>query len=402
MKILFCPAHYIFDEYENGSEPYATFTICDRLAQFFPDSKVVTGKKNILKEKKYQIIEVQKNKADLDMSGLGALSFMIRYTKTAFAMLKKDHFDIIHHVRPFTIGTTFNLIPILGLNHQTPFVIGSFSSPYKNRNDPSDPQSNKRYWKDTLSHFLYTIFHPILFYLSIQTIKRASKVIVYDQFTKNIVNEYISEKKIAVIPPGKDKALYKIHQVRPASGVIKIIAVGNLIHRKGVDIIIRAISQLKTEDIELIIVGDGIERTALEKLSNNMNLGQKVHFLGKVKNKDIQKYYEQADIFTHMAREESHGQVYLEALAAGLPIITSDNVSYYQILKGKVTCEVVPQEDTEELAKAMVKISHDVRLRERMSREGRKHFEKTYDWDTVIIPKYIEVYKELKQTYAAI
>lgn len=184
--------------------------------------------------------------------------------------------------------------------------------------------------------------------------------------------------------------------------MIKIIAVGNLIHRKGVDIIIRAISQLKTEDIELIIVGDGIERTALEKLSNNMNLGQKVHFLGKVKNKDIQKYYEQADIFTHMAREESHGQVYLEALAAGLPIITSDNVSYYQILKGKVTCEVVPQEDTEELAKAMVKISHDVRLRERMSREGRKHFEKTYDWDTVIIPKYIEVYKELKQTYAAI
>jgi glycosyltransferase involved in cell wall biosynthesis len=252
MRILFCPCHYLFDDSTYGSEYGLAFEIADFFGRKYPESVVVTGKIHLTSQRPYKIIGLLKENDNLGQSISSALHFNYKYTILALRLLKQEKFDIIHHVRPFNVGTTFNLIPLLGLNRKTPFVIGSFCSPYPMTHNPQDM---------SLKKIALRLMAPIVYWLSIKTLKRSTKIIVHDGATKKLLTRHLSESKIVIIPPGEKDRPFRLSRSKYYQPKFELLSVGFLIERKGYDIVLRAIAEAvqHNPNITLRIVGDGKE-----------------------------------------------------------------------------------------------------------------------------------------------
>jgi glycosyltransferase involved in cell wall biosynthesis len=378
----------VYDETFKGSEFTSTFTLINNLCKKYPDSIVVAGKKNMTSNPQYRIYEVL-NKKTYNMSFINAMIFNIKYTILSYKLLKKHKFDIIHHVRPFALGSTFNLIPLLRINKTTPFIIGPFCATYDSQTKFNlfNPK-----WYLKLVHMCSFLIPK---YLSIATIKCADVVIVNDNFTRKQILKYTPEDKIKVIPPGKEGHIFKSRR-RNYKTNIKLLSVGYLIKRKGFDLLIQAFSHAtkKFPNLTLTIVGNGPEKSSLEHLVQELRLEKKVIFKQNIPYSKIWKEYYDADIFVIMQRQESFGQVFIEAMASGLPIVTSKTVGSEQIIKNNFGI-IVDQNDIYNFSDRLCHLLKNPKKLMLMSKEARTFFEYNYDWEKVIIPKYIRLYQEV-------
>ena len=112
---------------------------------------------------------------------------------------------------------------------------------------------------------------------------------------------------------------------------IVVLAVSRLVHCKRVDRIIEAFNRVKKDNIKLIVIGDGSERKILESLSKNKN----VLFLGAITNDKVKEYMLACDIFVSMYDLTNIGNPLLEALSAGMAIVTLDNGDTPSMSNGK-------------------------------------------------------------------
>jgi GalNAc-alpha-(1->4)-GalNAc-alpha-(1->3)-diNAcBac-PP-undecaprenol alpha-1,4-N-acetyl-D-galactosaminyltransferase len=103
-----------------------------------------------------------------------------------------------------------------------------------------------------------------------------------------------------------------------------LLAVGKLTHQKGFDILIKAFAQIcdRHPDWNLTILGEGEMRSDLENLCTELNLNDVVHLAGNVKN--IDAYFHKADIFASASRFEGFPLALGEAMACGVPVISTD------------------------------------------------------------------------------
>lgn len=116
----------------------------------------------------------------------------------------------------------------------------------------------------------------------------------------------------------------------------KILCVGSLIERKGVDLLFQALSKVHS-DYQLYLAGDGDEKNSLKELSKNLGIDEKVHFLGQLSREELILHYANSDLFVLPTREDCFALVILEAMCAGLPIVCSKYAdgSYDLIEDGK-------------------------------------------------------------------
>lgn len=108
-----------------------------------------------------------------------------------------------------------------------------------------------------------------------------------------------------------------------------ILSVGRLDPPKDQACLIRAIGDL---DVELLLVGDGVNRRDLEQLASRLGLADRVHFAGAVPHEGIQAYYARADIFAMATHYEGFCIPVLEAMAAGLPVVVGQTAPLPEIL----------------------------------------------------------------------
>ncbi len=399
IKILYSPCHYKFSKSE-GSESYWAYNIADKIASVNYRSIVVTGFTED-KNKKYRIIELQKNKTEIDLSLINALKFNFLYFFATIFFLKKENFDLVHHVLPFGIGSTFNLSVILGLTNNKPFIVGPIQGVLQYRDDDIN-NSNIRIAKPNKSInftlILQKIFSFLTQKLSYKTLKKSDKIVVIDECSKAIlIKNNVPREKIIIISPGIDCNKYK-KNIRKKIRHKKIIMVSSyLLKRKAIDFVIKSYDEVRylRNNTELIVVGDGPQKKNLEKLVKRLKLKNSVNFVGHVPNNEISKFYRKADIFVSMSRAESWGQMYLEAMASGLPIVSSRNVGSESIIKDGEFGYLVDQEDYKELAKKIIYLIDHPDVMERFGKKARKEVEEKYDWDRVVIPKYVKLYKQL-------
>jgi glycosyltransferase involved in cell wall biosynthesis len=394
MKILFSPCHYIYDEYYAGSEYSWAFEIANRISSKNSDSVVVTGFKRISKKKNYKIIEVQKNKTKPNMGFMNAILFGLNYFFESEKQIK-NNFDILHHVLPFNISNTFNF-SIIFHRQKIPTVIGPVQSQLS-FND-TDNFIKKMLIFRLLTVAIYNFIKPFLSFLSNLTLKSADTVVVINNHTKNIlIKGGIRENKIIIIPPGIDTKKFKFASLQNKSkSITELLVVCHLVKRKAVDLVIKALNEALKENknIVLRIVGDGPQKEALEKLVEELNLNEYVVFEGFVSNCETLKYYQNAHIFVSMTRSESWGQMYLEAMASGLPIITTMNIGSVDLVKDGRTGYLIEQENYLELSRKILKLINSKNNLSRFGENSRLDAEKKYDWDNVIIPKYLDIYNE--------
>ena len=151
----------------------------------------------------------------------------------------------------------------------------------------------------------------------------------------------------------------------------------------------------------MIICGDGSDRKKLEKMTKDLNLKDKVLFLGDILHAELPKYVASADIFVRPSLAEGFGIVFLEAMAADVAVIGTPvggivdflhdpSTSSGQVANG-LFCEPGNPKDLAEKIKILIK---NKKLRDELIKNGRKMVEETYNWDK-ISKRLIDVYKEI-------
>jgi rhamnosyl/mannosyltransferase len=151
-----------------------------------------------------------------------------------------------------------------------------------------------------------------------------------------------------------------------------LLSVGVLRYYKGLHILLEALPAL---DATLVIVGTGPEEERLKKLADDLQITGRVHFAGYVPDADLPTYYQAADIFvlpSHL-RSEAFGTVLIEAMAAGLPLVTAEiGTGTSEVNEHGQTGFVVAREDPAALVRALQVLIADQGLRERFGQEGRR------------------------------
>lgn len=130
-----------------------------------------------------------------------------------------------------------------------------------------------------------------------------------------------------------DYSIYKKLSRRDFTGKRVIISMGRLHKVKGFDILIEAMKivkdQVKVEDCVLLIAGEDFgERKNLEDLIDKLELQERVFLVGMIEGEDKKEFLKNADVFALASHHENFGIVYAEALAAGIPIIASENTPW--------------------------------------------------------------------------
>jgi UDP-glucose:(heptosyl)LPS alpha-1,3-glucosyltransferase len=155
-----------------------------------------------------------------------------------------------------------------------------------------------------------------------------------------------------------------------------ILLVGSGFRRKGLDRLLEAWSSAQLKDMYLIVVGDDARRPRYQAWAEEQAKG-KVIFVGR--REDVESYYGAADLLALPAIQEAFGNVVLEALATGLPVVVSPIAGAAEILKGEPAEGILAHpEDPQELATRLLAMLDRGRNAD-FSRAARKLAE-SYSW----------------------
>lgn len=131
-------------------------------------------------------------------------------------------------------------------------------------------------------------------------------------------------ERIVVLRNGVDPELFfplDREQARAATGIDKptLLSVGNLVELKGHHLVIEALTRLPRHD--LVIVGDGPERAALERHAREHDVAERVRFTGSIDQARLREFYSAADLLVLASSREGMANVLLESLACGTPVV---------------------------------------------------------------------------------
>lgn len=193
------------------------------------------------------------------------------------------------------------------------------------------------------------------------------------------VKKYFQEigcKNIEVIPNGID--LQRFRNLDHSKNGFVVMTVARLEKVKGIEYLIRAI-----KNFQLLIIGEGSERKNLETLVKELNLQDKVKFLGEIPNQEVPQYLAKASCFVLPSLKEGFGIVILEAMAAGVPVIATNVGGIPDIVEHEHTGILVEKGNAEQIAEAIEKIYSNEALRETLIRNATSNLEK-YNWNNII------------------
>ncbi|RLJ09181.1 MAG: hypothetical protein DRP15_04145, partial [Candidatus Aenigmatarchaeota archaeon] len=244
----------------------------------------------------------------------------------------------------------------------------------------------------------YTPFHLLLnisrIFLLIPLLIISDVVIAT---SKNYVQSSIFlrsvRKKVRVIPIGVDEKRFK-PTGRENEG--EILFVGRLFPYKGLEYLVLAVGYVSREKKNFVvkIVGEGKERSKLEKMVKDMSLEKWIKFEGGVDEEEITRYYNSCCIFVlpSIHRSEAFGIAQLEAMSSGKPVISTriKGSGVPWVNQDGVTGLVVPPRDPERLAKAILNLLGNNVMRKKMGKNARKKA-LSFSWET-IAKKTIKVY----------
>jgi len=224
------------------------------------------------------------------------------------------------------------------------------------------------------------------------------------------------DRKLEIIPPGVDlQHFYPIPSdeaklfvgLKPDDRMV--LFVGRIEPLKGVETLIRAMSQLKLtgahRPVHLAIIGgepdaspDEItaEMRRLQRLCDELSMDQTVVFLGKRRQDTLQYYYSAAELVVLPSHYESFGMVALEAMACGTPVLASDVGGLGFLVQDGETGFTVPDGDVDLLFSRLSLLLGDRQLRARMGAAAAAYAQ-DYSWDR-LARRILAVYQELVST----
>ncbi|MDB5104188.1 MAG: hypothetical protein JWP91_1877 [Fibrobacteres bacterium] len=232
-------------------------------------------------------------------------------------------------------------------------------------------------------------FKPIAPFLRF-CLRRAHGVVSNSSFTAGLVSSLmpVEQRVIAFGSPLAGDPL------PPAVNKTKVIlTVGRVVERKGIAYLLRALPIIaKSMDAKVAIVGKGDPKVEadLRAIADELALGDRVVFAGKVPEAELIGWYQSCDVFCLPAIVDSQGEteglgvVLLEALNYARPVVASDVGGIPDIIKDGRTGLLCPEKDPEALAGTLLRLLADPGLGERLGRQGHEFVRKEFSWENIV------------------
>ena len=215
--------------------------------------------------------------------------------------------------------------------------------------------------------------------------KLVDKVQVISNFLAEWAKELgVKENKIVLVPNGVDLEKFSdIKKEKSAEEEKIILTDSRLVEKNGVEYVIRAMEFLN--NIKLVIVGDGVLRKELKNLAREKNVTDRVEFIGRVDFEKIYEYYAEADVFVRSSLSEGFGNVFIQAMAAEIPVIATPVGGIPDFLVDGETGWFCKVKDPESIAEKIKYVLGEQNKDEvaQVVKNAREMVEEKYTWEKV-------------------
>jgi glycosyltransferase involved in cell wall biosynthesis len=239
--------------------------------------------------------------------------------------------------------------------------------------------------------------HPDLTtYVRIETqvIRRVPRMVaVSEPIARELRTRGVRANRIRVIPNGIEDPL-PLRSTLGTRDASRLLVVGRLVDGKNVGTLIDVVARLRATHptIELVVAGDGPLRPALEAQARGLGVADIVQFVGFVP--ALASIYEGAGLFVLPSSTEGMPISLLEAMAFGVPIVSTSVGSIPSVVRDGVEALLVPPDDPDALQGAVDRALRDAALRQSLVARARARFEAGYTADTMA-DAYVALYDEM-------
>jgi L-malate glycosyltransferase len=264
-------------------------------------------------------------------------SELARWTWRAYRrsrrLLRRERFDLLHCWGTWPAGAVGWLLP-----GNLPMLVSMRGSDVPGYND-------------RLARLDPIVFQP----LARRIWRRATRLVALSNDLRQLALRTAPEAVIDILPNGTDTARF---EPRLGHAGRRIVFLGRFIRRKRVDLLIEAVGRLVGEfpDLELTILGDGPCRAALEAQAAACPAADRIRFTGHLEGGELDQHIEAADMLVMPSSREASSYAVLEAMAAGLAVVTTATGAA-ELLDGNGI--VVPVDDVDALVAGLAAYCRD-------------------------------------------
>ncbi len=230
----------------------------------------------------------------------------------------------------------------------------------------------------------------------------ATKIICVSEYDRKLALKYsvgLPEQLVTIhngIPVLEDTEVRRLDN----DNKVKMIMVARFSEQKDQQLLLKVASQLNIDsNFEIDFVGDGPLLSATEELARKLQISDKVRFLGA--RTDVPELLEKAHIFVLTSNWEGFPITILEAMRAGLPVITSDVGGCKEAVIDGITGYLIPRGDAETLRVRLETLIGNLELRQQMGMAGYERFIEKFTFDGMLT-KTVKVYEEALQNHGKI
>lgn len=241
-------------------------------------------------------------------------------------------------------------------------------------------------------HFVYPLFRRIFM--------RANFVQTISNYLANFARDMGYHGDLEVVPNAvniahfakeyPEKELFILsRRLGKKEGDIFLITTSRMVRKNAIDVIIRTLPLLDAH-VKFLILGIGPDEEMLRELARSLGVADRVQFLGQILHSEMPKYLKVSDIFIRPSRSEGLGNSFLEAMAAGLPVIATPVGGIPDFLfdpdanpDHEPTGLFASVDDPASIARQVNRLLNDNALRMRLFTNGRTLVAEKYDWNLV-------------------
>ena len=301
-------------------------------------------------------------------------------------MLRNEHYDLLHIQTPF-VAHHLGIKLAAALNIPCIETYHTFFEEYLFHYVPFVPKA----WMRALAR-----------YFTRKQCNAVDSVVVPSTAMSEILEHYGVTTSMKIIPTGMElnkfhgcngaafREHYRIPPSRPT-----LVHIGRVAHEKNIDFLLRMLQQLRMQiaDVLLIIAGEGPALPHLRKLTDKLGLRDHVLFVGYLSRADaLLDCYCAGNAFVFASRTETQGLVLLEAMALGVPVVSTAVMGTKDILQPQRGA-LVAQEDPVKFAETVKHLLDNEFLHKRLSKEARDYVK---EWSApMMAERLLEYYQQL-------
>jgi teichuronic acid biosynthesis glycosyltransferase TuaC len=199
-----------------------------------------------------------------------------------------------------------------------------------------------------------------------------SVICVSEKVRDQVIEGAGTSVKAEVLYNGVDPQMFSPPDNEPDAPTI--LSVGNLIPVKGHELLLRAFVAMQNQfpALSLEIIGDGPERTRLQRLANEQGIASKVNFRGRQSRRQVADAMRRAVIFALPSRYEGLGCVYLEAMSAGRPVIGCLGQGIDEVIEPGVNGCLIKPDDLQDLTDTLTRFLQQPEARRKLGDAARR------------------------------